>query len=344
MKRLATAAAIALTGLLATASPASAVEQIEDGGFEATTCPTPSDGGFNCTNPSWAEVGEQAFVCQSTPGNCTPPAATGSGWGVLGSDLHQTTVETGSLAQTGVEIPDAPATLSFKLRIVETGNSAAAFNVIIDGVVVFSAAAGPFGTPGYESYATVSRDVSDRAAPGGHQLTFDIRCEVLNLGNSCPRFDVDDVSLTTPDPPDADGDGAPDAADNCPETSNPNQADSDGDGVGDLCEAPPPPVPTCNGQPATIVGTDSGENLKGTAGPDVIAALGGNDLVRAGGGPDIVCGGAGRDDLLGQGGADKLLGERGKDELRGGGGKGDVCNGGRGKDDAAGSCEKERAV
>lgn len=35
---------------------------------------------------------------------------------------------------------------------------------------------------------------------------------------------------------DTDGDGIPDATDNCPFTSNPAQTDSDGDGVGDACD------------------------------------------------------------------------------------------------------------
>ena len=38
---------------------------------------------------------------------------------------------------------------------------------------------------------------------------------------------------------DADGDGVPDASDNCPNTPNPDQADSDGDGVGDACDQCP---------------------------------------------------------------------------------------------------------
>jgi hypothetical protein len=37
-------------------------------------------------------------------------------------------------------------------------------------------------------------------------------------------------------PPDFDGDGIPDAADNCPFTANPGQEDADGDGVGDACD------------------------------------------------------------------------------------------------------------
>ncbi|HEX4870931.1 MAG TPA: thrombospondin type 3 repeat-containing protein, partial [Nevskiaceae bacterium] len=42
-----------------------------------------------------------------------------------------------------------------------------------------------------------------------------------------------------PPPPDQDGDGVPDAQDNCPAVSNPMQTDSDNDGVGDACETAP---------------------------------------------------------------------------------------------------------
>jgi subtilisin family serine protease len=40
-------------------------------------------------------------------------------------------------------------------------------------------------------------------------------------------------------PADADADGRPDGADNCPAAANPTQADADGDGAGDACDATP---------------------------------------------------------------------------------------------------------
>ncbi|CAM3580114.1 hypothetical protein NOZE110980_05310 [Nocardioides zeicaulis] len=67
-------------------------------------------------------------------------------------------------------------------------------------------------------------------------------------------------------------------------------------------------VPTCEGRPATIVGTAGDDELTGTSGDDVIVALDGNDEVDAGAGDDVVCGDAGADVLAGGEGDDRVLG------------------------------------
>lgn len=70
------------------------------------------------------------------------------------------------------------------------------------------------------------------------------------------------------------------------------------------------PKPTCQGEPATIVGTADGERLMGTSGPDVIVARGGDDVVHGRGGDDLICGGDGADALRGGPGNDRLYGQR----------------------------------
>jgi hypothetical protein len=45
------------------------------------------------------------------------------------------------------------------------------------------------------------------------------------------------IASSTPPPADADGDGVPDASDNCPSVSNADQADADSDGLGNACDS-----------------------------------------------------------------------------------------------------------
>lgn len=103
---------------------------------------------------------------------------------------------------------------------------------------------------------------------------------------------------------------------------------------------PAPPVPTCRGLAATILGTDASELLFGTNGADVIMGFGGNDAVFGLGGDDTVCagdgndavfGGAGNDTILGQDGSDALFGEAGDDTLAGGSSS-DALSGANGND------------
>jgi hypothetical protein len=102
---------------------------------------------------------------------------------------------------------------------------------------------------------------------------------------------------------------------------------------------------SCEGEPATIVGTNNGETIIGTEGRDVIAALGGDDTVEGLGGNDHICGdigfngegndilhgGAGNDRLSGGGGSDDMFGDDGFDELVAGAGN-DRLSGGAGND------------
>jgi Ca2+-binding RTX toxin-like protein len=164
---------------------------------------------------------------------------------------------------------------------------------------------------------------------------------------------LDNVSLTEPAaPPDTDGDGVIDTADQCPTTAGP--ASNNGCPVVN----PPPPVVKCNGVKATKVGTPAGETITGTPGRDVIASLGGPDTIRSLGGNDLICSGdgadivisgggndvvragGGNDNVSGGGGNDTLSGEAGNDTLKGGGGR-DILKGGPGKDKLIGGPAKD---
>lgn len=116
-------------------------------------------------------------------------------------------------------------------------------------------------------------------------------------------------------------------------------ADVNGQPVSGTCQVTALQYPPymCNGQVATIVGTDAGETINGTANADVIVGRGGDDTITALGQNDVVCGGPGKDHIDGGAGADTLFGNSGDDTIDGAGGA-DVCNGGLGNDTFSG-CE-----
>lgn len=65
---------------------------------------------------------------------------------------------------------------------------------------------------------------------------------------------------------------------------------------------------TCDGRPATKVGTPGHDVLTGTDGDDVIVGLGGDDTIHGLLGNDTLCGDAGSDVLIGKDGDDRLFG------------------------------------
>lgn len=74
----------------------------------------------------------------------------------------------------------------------------------------------------------------------------------------------------------------------------------------------------CDGQVASIVGTDDADTLSGTPKRDVIAGYGGGDLIKGNGGNDLICAGNGFDTVLGGDGNDEMRGQNGNDLLLGG--------------------------
>ncbi len=100
------------------------------------------------------------------------------------------------------------------------------------------------------------------------------------------------------------------------------------------------PVPTCDGIPATIVGTEGADRIRGTNGPDVIVALGGNDFISGLGGDDLICAGEGVDRVFANAGDDIVFGEGGNDRIYGAGGD-DKLWGGPGLDILSGGAQDD---
>ena len=90
-------------------------------------------------------------------------------------------------------------------------------------------------------------------------------------------------------------------------------------------------APNCFGRPATIVGTEGNDNLRGTSRADVIVGLGGRDEINGLGGVDRLCGQRGPDTVSGGPGSDKLSGGETSDQLSGGDGN-DLLDGNTGYD------------
>lgn len=85
-----------------------------------------------------------------------------------------------------------------------------------------------------------------------------------------------------------------------------------------------------------IVGTDSSEQLNGTADADLILGMNGADTINGAAGNDLICGGYGHDIIDGGQGNDIIYGDAQDDQLSGGYND-DILYGGRGQDDLFGN-------
>jgi hypothetical protein len=181
-------------------------ERIQDGGFEGSTCDA-----TECTNPAWTDSVTTAFanatgpICRSGTGSgntdCNGGGSVpfaGSTWVRLGAGFKATAMFGGgvisALEQT-VAIPTAPATLSFRLRIINAAVPAGTFNVNVGGTEVFGATD---VTVGFAAYAPVTIDLSSFA--GTTPLVAFEGVSSAGPVGALDSFDVDDVSLTTVDP------------------------------------------------------------------------------------------------------------------------------------------------
>ena len=211
----------------------------------------------------------------------------------------------------------------------------------------------------------VALDVSAFATPGPHILVFRTSCSYQDPGNPgnirfCHRYDVDDISLTTPDDPDGDGfpigtdncpsvandqtntdrdalgdacdpdddaDGLDDGPDNCELAANADEANADGDELGNACDpAPNEPGGGGGGGGTTTICNGLTATIVGTEDGETLTGTPGNDVIAALGGNDFVRASGGNEIVCGGGGRDELLGQGGTDKLLGEDGKNPVLH------------------
>jgi Thrombospondin type 3 repeat len=97
--------------------------------------------------------------------------------------------------------------------------------------------------PGWSSIATVNVDPSQLTLGHDYRFRIDTVFDLPATVIPDATFGYDNVllqAMKADEPPlDTDGDGVPDAQDNCPTVSNSDQADTDGDGIGNACDSTP---------------------------------------------------------------------------------------------------------
>ncbi|MGQ0619172.1 MAG: choice-of-anchor Q domain-containing protein [Panacagrimonas sp.] len=254
------------------------------------------------------------------------PIDAGAGVLSVGDERTETQVQASIIAgNTPSDVDllgDTNSFNSFNFNLIGDGNATAAFNASDDTTGV--------SNPRLKNLANNGGPTRTHALEAD-SLAIDGAGDCVGLdqrGITRPQRDACDIGAFEAEPDD-DGDGVPDAMDNCPSVVNPGQTDTDEDGIGDACDDSP--LGRCDGRAITIRGTLGNDTLNGTNGPDVIDGLGGHDTIDARGGSDWICGGPGNDTIKGGDGNDRILGNQDIDRLIGGNGNDDLF-GGDGRD------------
>jgi Bacterial Ig-like domain/Thrombospondin type 3 repeat len=102
----------------------------------------------------------------------------------------------------------------------------------------------PSGTP--KTFTQSASPATSFTLTPNANLPYSTSCTVTVVASGISDTDSNDppdhptantsFSFTTGANPDTDGDGVPNATDNCPTVANPAQTDTDGDGIGDACD------------------------------------------------------------------------------------------------------------
>jgi hypothetical protein len=181
-------AAAALTLLLATTASADATQRVVNGGFE--------DGAGNDAPPWTLTI---AAAC--TPMDCPQAAASGSRYAAtLPQTVDPFAFKTSAIISQTLRVPETPATLTFALRRIPSGDSPdMALNVKLGGTTVRSI--DTFS----DQFETVTVVLPAAAASQSDQLLeFQVTCSnPSDMTRDCDRIDLDDVSIISGSPPDA---------------------------------------------------------------------------------------------------------------------------------------------
>ncbi len=155
------------------------------------------DGSFEGDSSAWTFTG--AFRCSDAI--CTLPAAAGSFYGSNGFGFEQVPAIVSSYSlgsfQQSVPVPEGPATLEFSVRRVASGDAVSTYLwITLDGTLLRQVDTELVG------FERISIGVPENFIGfGSRVLRFETICaNEAPFPLDCDRFDVDDVSLVTPEP------------------------------------------------------------------------------------------------------------------------------------------------